>query len=202
MFNFRYSLPVITTPWSREADLFFLFVVFWCRSNPQWYVLLLAILFFGWCSARHSQETAGTYAETAFFHKKTKTLLLTDAVLKVPQQPPEILASYGFLGSSHPVAGWYSWRRHDLRSNFWKTRRFSMILPGWWTQDPKILLVDCDFQNGCNMMQLTKWQRLSDLTFEEPFLKGVLNSRPLTAWCQNSQPLTWNTFCGGCPKEE
>ena len=79
---------------------------------------------------------------------------------------------------------------------------FPWILPGWWTQDPKILLVDCDFQNGCNMMQLTKWQRLSDLTFEEPFLKGVLNSRPLTAWCQNSQPLTWNTFCGGCPKEE
>ena len=57
----------------------------------------------------HSQETAGTYAETAFFHKKTKTLLLTDAVLKVPQQPPEILASYGFLGSSHPVAGALIW---------------------------------------------------------------------------------------------
>ncbi|CAL1159812.1 unnamed protein product [Cladocopium goreaui] len=54
-------------------------------------------------------ETAGTYAETAFFHKKTKTLLLTDAVLKVPQQPPEILASYGYDGTPRELseAEWY-----------------------------------------------------------------------------------------------
>ena len=31
----------------------------------------------------------GPYIEVAFFHKKTKTLLVTDAVVSVPNQPPE-----------------------------------------------------------------------------------------------------------------
>lgn len=31
----------------------------------------------------------GPYIEVAFFHKKTKTLLVTDAVISVPNQPPE-----------------------------------------------------------------------------------------------------------------
>jgi hypothetical protein len=31
----------------------------------------------------------GPYIEVAFFHKKTKTLLVTDAVISVPSQPPE-----------------------------------------------------------------------------------------------------------------
>ncbi|CAE7843463.1 Mettl7b [Symbiodinium microadriaticum] len=43
-------------------------------------------------------DTAGTYAETAFFHRRSKTLLLTDAVLKVPEGPPRILSSYGYEG--------------------------------------------------------------------------------------------------------
>ncbi|CAK0890390.1 unnamed protein product, partial [Prorocentrum cordatum] len=43
-------------------------------------------------------ETAGTYAETAFFHAQSRTLLLTDAVLSVPISPPDVLSSYGFEG--------------------------------------------------------------------------------------------------------
>lgn len=33
----------------------------------------------------------GPYIEVAFFHKRTKTLLVTDAVISVPQQPPELV---------------------------------------------------------------------------------------------------------------
>lgn len=43
-------------------------------------------------------ETTGTYAETAFFHRETQTLLVSDAVLKVPREAPAILSSYGFEG--------------------------------------------------------------------------------------------------------
>lgn len=32
----------------------------------------------------------GPYIEVAFFHRKTKTLLVTDAVISVPDQPPEV----------------------------------------------------------------------------------------------------------------
>lgn len=53
--------------------------------------------------------TAGTYAETAFFHRKSKTLLITDAVLKVPSTPPPVLASYGYEGTPEElsVQQWY-----------------------------------------------------------------------------------------------
>ena len=51
------------------------------------------------CFLFEAKETAGTYAETAFFHKKTQSLLLIDAVLKVPESPPEILTSYGCLSA-------------------------------------------------------------------------------------------------------
>ena len=32
----------------------------------------------------------GPYVEMAFFHKRTRTLLTTDAVIFVPQQPPQV----------------------------------------------------------------------------------------------------------------
>ena len=32
----------------------------------------------------------GPYVEMAFFHKPTRTLLTTDAVIFVPQRPPEV----------------------------------------------------------------------------------------------------------------
>jgi len=54
-------------------------------------------------------DTAGTYAETAFFHRRSKTLLLTDAVLKVPEGPPRILSSYGYEGEPGQLTSeqWY-----------------------------------------------------------------------------------------------
>ena len=33
----------------------------------------------------------GSFAETAFFHKSSKTLLVTDSIVKVPTEPPEIV---------------------------------------------------------------------------------------------------------------
>ena len=36
-------------------------------------------------------KSVGTYSETAMFHKPSKTLLLTDAVVAVPKEPPAII---------------------------------------------------------------------------------------------------------------
>ncbi|CAK9015043.1 unnamed protein product [Durusdinium trenchii] len=66
-------------------------------------------------------ETAGTYAETAFFHKKTQTLLLTDAVLKVPDAAPEILASYGYDGEPRQLSD-KEWYYKFLAFNFLELR--------------------------------------------------------------------------------
>ncbi|CAJ1392473.1 unnamed protein product [Effrenium voratum] len=66
-------------------------------------------------------ETAGTYAETAFFHKKSQTLLLTDAVLQVPEQPPEILKSYGYEGAAGSVSQ-EQWYYKFLAFNFLEMR--------------------------------------------------------------------------------
>ena len=38
--------------------------------------------------------TIGSFGETAFFHKRSKTLLVTDTIIKVPDEPPEIVADY------------------------------------------------------------------------------------------------------------
>ena len=37
-----------------------------------------------------SNVGVGPYSEVAFFHKKTRTLLVTDAVISVPRDPPEV----------------------------------------------------------------------------------------------------------------
>ena len=34
----------------------------------------------------------GSYVEVAFYHKRSRTLLVTDAVIYVPKQPPEIIS--------------------------------------------------------------------------------------------------------------
>lgn len=39
----------------------------------------------------------GPYVEVAFFHKKSKTLLVTDAVIYVPDKPPEVVAKDSLL---------------------------------------------------------------------------------------------------------
>jgi len=64
-------------------------------SPPPWLAEIDAKVFYV-----APPETAGTYAETAFFHRATRTLLLSDAVLKVPNLPPPVLASYGYEGKA------------------------------------------------------------------------------------------------------
>ncbi len=42
----------------------------------------------------------GPYIEVAFFHKRTKTLLVTDAVVSVPETPIEVnISSYSCYSS-------------------------------------------------------------------------------------------------------
>ncbi|XP_047959900.1 uncharacterized protein LOC125205130 [Salvia hispanica] len=42
----------------------------------------------------------GPYVEVAFYHKRTKTLLVTDAVIFVPRQPPECISKESLLSSA------------------------------------------------------------------------------------------------------
>lgn len=40
----------------------------------------------------------GPYSEVAFFHKQSKTLLVTDAVVQIPASPPEVGPLFALLG--------------------------------------------------------------------------------------------------------
>lgn len=62
-------------------------------------------------------ETQGTYSEVAFFHRASKTLLATDAVLKVPRSAPQILASYGYDGTPCELSD-SQWQYKFLAFNF------------------------------------------------------------------------------------
>uniref|UniRef100_A0A0E0L4K0 Uncharacterized protein n=1 Tax=Oryza punctata TaxID=4537 RepID=A0A0E0L4K0_ORYPU len=42
----------------------------------------------------------GPYVEVAFYHKPSRTLLVTDAVIFVPRQPPECISKESLLGSA------------------------------------------------------------------------------------------------------
>ncbi len=42
----------------------------------------------------------GPYVEVAFFHKKSKTLLVTDAVIYVPDNPPEVVGRESLLAAA------------------------------------------------------------------------------------------------------
>ncbi|WPT13558.1 hypothetical protein PSENEW3_00001396 [Picochlorum sp. SENEW3] len=42
----------------------------------------------------------GPYIEVAFFHKKTKTLLVTDAVISVPSQPPSLVEEANLIDAA------------------------------------------------------------------------------------------------------
>ncbi|KAD7479488.1 hypothetical protein E3N88_02624 [Mikania micrantha] len=42
----------------------------------------------------------GPYVEVAFYHKRSKTLLVTDAVIFVPKQPPECISNESLLASA------------------------------------------------------------------------------------------------------
>jgi len=42
----------------------------------------------------------GPYVEVAFYHKPSRTLLVTDAVILVPKQPPECINKESLLASA------------------------------------------------------------------------------------------------------
>ena len=42
----------------------------------------------------------GPYVEVAFFYKKSKTLLVTDAVIYVPDKPPEVVGRESLLAAA------------------------------------------------------------------------------------------------------
>lgn len=42
----------------------------------------------------------GPYVEVAFYHKRTRTLLVTDAVIFVPRKPPECISKESLLASA------------------------------------------------------------------------------------------------------
>lgn len=42
----------------------------------------------------------GPYVEVAFYHKRSQTLMVTDAVIFVPRQPPECISKESLLASA------------------------------------------------------------------------------------------------------
>lgn len=42
----------------------------------------------------------GPYVEVAFYHKRSRTLLVTDAVIFVPRKPPSSISSESLLASA------------------------------------------------------------------------------------------------------
>ena len=47
----------------------------------------------------------GPFIEATFFHKPTKTLLVTDAVLQIPAEPPAIIDTEAVLETASDVKG-------------------------------------------------------------------------------------------------
>lgn len=62
-----------------------------------------------------------TFAEAAFFHRRTGTLLVTDCALKLPATAPKILESYGFDGTAGPIT-LEQWRYKAIAFNFVSAR--------------------------------------------------------------------------------
>jgi len=52
-----------------------------------------------------SSVGVGPYSEVVFFHKPTRTLLVTDAVVRVPATPPAVVAEADLLDSGGPLPG-------------------------------------------------------------------------------------------------
>lgn len=58
-----------------------------------------------------------TFAEAAFFHRDTATLLVTDCALKLPATVPRILESYGYDGTPGPISP-EQWRYKAIAFDF------------------------------------------------------------------------------------
>ncbi|OLP89702.1 Methyltransferase-like protein 7B [Symbiodinium microadriaticum] len=51
-----------------------------------------------------SPPVTDTFAEAVFFHKESRSLLVTDCALKLPAAAPKILESYGYDGTPGPIS--------------------------------------------------------------------------------------------------
>lgn len=58
-----------------------------------------------------------TFAEVAFLHRETRTLLVTDCALKLPTSAPRVLESYGYDGTPGPISP-EQWRYKAIAFSF------------------------------------------------------------------------------------
>ena len=56
-------------------------------------------------SAGGASAGVGPYVEVAFLHKASKTLLVTDAVVSIPPEAPQIVRSANLLEAGGPLPG-------------------------------------------------------------------------------------------------
>lgn len=61
------------------------------------------------------------FSEAAFFHRETKTLLVTDCALKLPATAPKVLESYGYDGTPGPIS-LEQWRYKAIAFSFVSAR--------------------------------------------------------------------------------
>lgn len=64
-----------------------------------------------------SPPVTDIFAEAAFFHRETATLLVTDCALKLPQSAPQVLESYGYDGTPGPISS-EQWRYKAIAFDF------------------------------------------------------------------------------------
>ncbi|XP_002990504.2 uncharacterized protein LOC9631551 [Selaginella moellendorffii] len=114
--TFAYEHKVYVGPFSRNFPR----AQVWVTPGQWSWPLNLPLEFFGIFSSRTLRDDGsvpwgseidykilsspevgiGPYVEVAFFHKKSRTLLMTDAVIYVPERPPEVVSREALLASA------------------------------------------------------------------------------------------------------
>ncbi|KAH6830366.1 lysine-tRNA ligase [Perilla frutescens var. hirtella] len=115
--TFAYEHKIFVGPFSRQFPR----AEVWVAPRQWSWPLNLPLEFFGIFRARILQDEdsstpwadeieqkvlsspevgIGPYVEVAFYHKRTRTLLVTDAVIYVPRQPPECISKESLLSSA------------------------------------------------------------------------------------------------------
>jgi len=72
----------------------------------------------------------GPFVEVAFFHKKSKTLLVTDTVFKIPEEPPEVCLDDPqplLMRSRDNKTSSMANTKENLRKGWWKTILFAIF---------------------------------------------------------------------------